>query len=497
MTQVLALYDIVGIQEYIFASKKMKENIGASNIIHKVFSEFLSIPQGSELIYSGGGNALVLFSDKKSALETTKQLSKRVMEETDGILKFVVAYQDKPDSFSNDMKILMGQLQKNKNSIIHTYPVAGISITREATTDRLPAYKCKDGDYLSYSAINKISNTQTERFNYLLPNQNYKFPLEFEDLGQVEGNSYISIVHIDGNSMGKFISESIKNIPDYNKAKESLKKYSTQVSEYYKDTMKKTVEHLYNNLDNIKDKFKIKDTIIPIRVIVLNGDDTTFICDGRLGLPLAEYFLKKLAECKIDEKSLYACAGVCIVKTAFPFYRAYKFAEELCSTAKQMARIDNRNFDEYHSWIDWQVIRSGIYTSINELRSNEYNIPALGEAIKQETIVDEREIVLKKSNLLLRPYKINDSESKQDFLRMLKVKDELAKIPRNKIKSLRNSLIKSKEEVEIMKEILESRNEKIPEYNYDTNLFPNNIFPYFDAMELIEFYQNLSEVKGN
>ena len=64
------------------------------------------------------------------------------------------------------------------------------------------------------------------------------------------------------------------------------------------------------------------------------GDDLTFVCDGRLGLDLAAFYLKEFSRGTIkvcgEDKSVDACAGVAIVPTKFPFASAYHFAEELC-----------------------------------------------------------------------------------------------------------------------------------------------------------------------
>lgn len=37
---IIALYDITGIQDYVYNSNKLKENIGASNLIEKCFDNF-------------------------------------------------------------------------------------------------------------------------------------------------------------------------------------------------------------------------------------------------------------------------------------------------------------------------------------------------------------------------------------------------------------------------------------------------------------------------
>ena len=74
---------------------------------------------------------------------------------------------------------------------------------------------------------------------------------------------------------------------------------------------------------------------LPFRPIVFGGDDVTFVCEGRLGLPLAAHYLTRLAsEILPDGDPLYARAGIAIVKTHYPFARAYELAGRLGDSAK-------------------------------------------------------------------------------------------------------------------------------------------------------------------
>ena len=86
---IMAVYDITGIQDYIFSSNKMKENIGASFIVQQALEKYLpdsiraedpnalvdwkntkkfEMPDNEslniEVVYIGGGNAMVAFKNK-------------------------------------------------------------------------------------------------------------------------------------------------------------------------------------------------------------------------------------------------------------------------------------------------------------------------------------------------------------------------------------------------------------------------------------------------
>ena len=66
------------------------------------------------------------------------------------------------------------------------------------------------------------------------------------------------------------------------------------------------------------------------RALVFGGDDVTFVCDGRLGLSLATLYAREFAAetAKRPECGpLTARAGIAIVKTHYPFARAYALAD--------------------------------------------------------------------------------------------------------------------------------------------------------------------------
>ena len=96
------------------------------------------------------------------------------------------------------------------------------------------------------------------------------------------------------------------------------------------------------------------------------------MCDGRLGLALATkfltYFEEETGKYKAIGGNLTACAGVAIVKSHFPFARAYELAEELCKSAKD----DRKEKDVSGSCLNWHFALSGILNSLKTIRDTEY-----------------------------------------------------------------------------------------------------------------------------
>jgi hypothetical protein len=116
--------------------------------------------------------------------------------------------------------------------------------------------------------------------------------------------------------------------------------------------------------------------VLPFRPIVFGGDDVTFVCDGRLGLPLAAVYLEEFERAARQhmpemDVPVHACAGIAIVKAHYPFARAYTLSEALCKNAKRAVK-DHCMTDT--SALDWHFATAGITGSIGAIRQREYLI---------------------------------------------------------------------------------------------------------------------------
>ena len=577
---ILAIYDVLKIQEFIFASNKLAENLGASIFVQQVFEKQLieaienTVPAEArrrtkwkeqtafeialsnsqiqaEVVYIGGGNAMAAYADKNIAIKVTQKLSHILLEATGGALQFAVAYLDTDcQDYQADKDALFKRLNANKAQRISSSPLMGIGITRPGN-DGLPAIFPEHDEnskpvYLSKVAKLKLMTDKHEReyFDKLLPanTQDFAFPREFDKLGQEKGDeNYIAIVHIDGNNQGAMFDKLVKDIQDYQEAVKRIRKASSQIANTYENVMKTLVasviewgkKHEFEHFTRKEGKYQL-----PIRPIVLNGDDVTFVSYGKFGVPFAEIFLKALEQhspLKITESKkmpLSACAGVAIVKSHFPFYRAYTLAEELCKSAKTKAKIlaKNHDHDEIGSWLDFHIVQSGVTTNLPELRKRFYLIPTIDknwttpdegpgpDALKEPKHANHPDMKYEQYHLLWRPWRIVGTCEEcgklydwNELVRIWKAIHPEIKQPQgqtqwrnSRLKHLRNTMITSKEEINDMRKEFISRNIRLPEFLGDRMVFKkrpsdDSSFrqtPYFDAIEVLEYYKEIPTVKG-
>lgn len=547
------LLDTRSIQKYVFYSNELKTNVGASYIVDKIFSgvmckdilgkfgfkkfvsdwkrnsDLLMKTQSDvdcEIAYIGGGNMLVLVNQNdleislQSCREIVKRWSKFLLIKYPGLkVGCAVAGMDIEDdkNFKRDLNLLYQQLKRNQNTLLPvvdlpytglTYecPVSGKTAEIELNSQKherisfevqskLDAYKESKGillaeeenkDNLIFVNRNKILNKAGEKYIYA------------EDLnmiGNATGESYISVIHIDGNNMGvKFAG--------FNNMQER-KYFSLKVAEEVNIAFNSLLDiiteeyHTYGekglNLSNMECNGA---RYLPVRPIIIGGDDVTFICAGRMGLLYAKQYMEKIAQ----DGMFSCCAGVAIVPSKYPFFRAYQLAEQLCSAAKSKAR-DPKVMDKDNNWLDFAILHGEMSAELDVLRKEQYTNP-IGYNLHfgpyrvggdKEDIHSIEKLLELTSKLIYKS--THDSASQYKML----LSDEKQYAARNKIKKLRDVLLEDEHRMNVyldnatdLKSIIR---EEVGQEDYlpsAKDLWCNDkgagkVTRYMDAIEIIDF----------
>jgi len=455
----ITIVDTTGIQDYVFSSNRLSENIGASYLVSQATKEWIEkalqdlrnelkhrkevkykihIPNidslhevhisnediAAEIIYTGGGNAVLLFASFQYAKKFTKILSKRVLQDAPG-LNIVVAHHQDFEFGKGDLKekinyILEQELAKKKRERIASVPLLGLGVTATCQSTQLPAVDTskkyintdEEDIYLisretkaKLKAVPHANHRLIKEFQEIVNSQIYEFPNRTDYLGRSEGDSsYVAIVHADGNGMGNRFQKCGQGKSDEETIID-MRQLSYDVQNAGMAALKKVVAIIYNSIENGEiigkiGKFLLKKSkegkyYLPFRPLVFGGDDVIFVCDGRLGLELAEIYLREFENQKVsDNEKLTARAGVCIVKTHYPFARAYTVVEELYKEAKNFIREERQRLNEsegyYCSSLDWHFATSGLIGSIGDIRQREYQVPA-GNLIMRPILIKDHD----------------------------------------------------------------------------------------------------------
>lgn len=339
----LYLYGISvsGIQSFIFKTNKLKEIIGASEII--VSLEQVEIGNGiklkdlkAEAILNVAGHFIGIFKNKSKLENIVLNLPKKIMQQIYGIDVFqsVIPFEGElvKGKLENLPKGLLDKLNKNLN-IQRNKPniPLDISINLADLCNRTsrPAVFIDDNELIDKSSYQKIQQYK----NWCKENKMQSILID--KIGNKKNK--VAVIHADGNNLGDIL----------NKIKESNKVCNLRdFSKELDDSVKKA---FHDSKDEICKDQKNKNFII--ERVILGGDDMTAICDADVALEFAKLFLQKFEEQTakikilkdINIKKITACAGIAYCNIKFPFHYAVSLADSLCNVAKSHAKKIDKN----------------------------------------------------------------------------------------------------------------------------------------------------------
>ena len=441
----LVLIDTAKIQSYIFASNRLREQIGASHLVASATTSLIlkslsearidkhnvaglkesgslkltddNLEQGLdvETIYAGGGNAALLFKEERDARRFRRMLTTLALLWTPGITLFTdQCTVDDPKQLGMAYKELRSGMSKTRAERKPSIVPKGLSVTRwDAGTGQPAVTQTPEGAYVSAETRAKIEAVKnafaadgaftyqsaiTRLENFLPLQDGYSFPLEFDHLGRSMGShSYIAIVHADADGLGRRLDDFIRS--NIQQDKESfiwgLRGFSQAIDRASQAALKMMYDRLTSVIIERGDSQKgilhfgpTTDSIeiplhrnpdtntwdLPFRPIVFGGDDITFAADGRIGIALARTYIDAFAETSETELKEFggaatASTGICIVKTHYPFARAYAIAEELTAGAKAYRRSLQRAGAKVGGCLDWHFATSGLAGDLEAIRA--------------------------------------------------------------------------------------------------------------------------------
>lgn len=529
--QCVVVFGASSLQRYIFQSNRLKENIGASYLAGHWLGDGLIKATGADrtkwdkyavedpwrdplknpvvkdkdinVIYVGGGNAALLCEDRNTAEQAVRTWSRKVLEDASG-LRVVVGYSE----VSNDKTLAeayrdaLENLDGCEEALPFGAALHGLPVVRRCITTGLPASEYRRGEnnqieWLSQAAVCKRDRVDPQKSRRSTQDQiASKFPQVLEktealpklsrfginldkELGGRKGESHIAVVHADGNGMGNLLNKVIdEGKQEDDEFLHNLRAFSASTTQLSHRALNQTLLHLkeilpLEALDHPEETF-------PVRPIVHGGDDLTFVCDGRVGLHLATFYLKEFSNGKVrvcgTDEPVGACAGVAIVPTKFPFARAYAFADELCGLAKSHRRYEANSAG---SWLDFQIIQEGATRSIRALREAQY-----------------RSLERGRQRLDQRPYNVleESTNSLQVWNRFVDILREFQsnRWPRSRAKGLFHALAQGPTATKAFIDNERWNRRELPppesETGWTSTDDANRTTPYFDPLEVLDFY---------
>ena len=413
------VYDVRGIQKYIFAVPKLKGVIGGSLIVEEF--DHQEAPQaaekyGWECIFTGGGRGLFSKNDGGNIADLRKELTETA--HSHGLdIRFGECEEMNSIPEAVDLYPFVPPMEPGKIypcALSGLWPVREKGAVHELIKERMEKARRQDLNQKSATPIKKVLEELNKEFNELLKEtcgsdmkmdffrnvspeeeQDKQERKEAKAAASALGNrNRWAVVCMDGNDMGRQIACMVHE-KDQKRREKWFKAFSSSLAECtngaFTAALKETVRlWMEENRDELKSSYVANDCLIlPFRPLVLGGDDVTLLCHSGWAMEFVKQmstaftqYSEKLANEKksvLDDyelwpatgNSLTISAGVLFCKTTYPLVSAIEYAESLLASAKSGFRADPSQKKPSQPGVDWETVTETLVDSPAERRQRE------------------------------------------------------------------------------------------------------------------------------
>jgi hypothetical protein len=381
MAKYLYGASIQGIQEYIYATNKLQEIIGASEIIdslgqkfdekkdygeiYAVFDKLRENDLVEQILLNAAGNFRAIVDGEENLKKIVRDLPKKIMQNAYGITISQATAPYNGGDYEKASKELEQKLKTQRNR--PSLPLdMSINFMALAPKTARSIAKFDDDDALDISSVQK-------REAYGRWFKKHPGAKELKEFSQISNKkNKLAVIHADGNGLGvlvKNLTDEVKNTGKLDVIANFSKALDNATKDAYENAIAKT-EEVFG-----KDDLKIK-------ALILSGDDMTAVCDADIALEFTKNFIeefeKETDNKKRDiEKKLTMCAGIAYCNEKFPFHYAAALAEELCSAAKKHSKdhyVKDAKQDIAPSCLMFHNVQSSNFQSWNKFIKDELTI---------------------------------------------------------------------------------------------------------------------------
>jgi hypothetical protein len=406
----LTLIDVLGIQNFVFTTNRLRHAVAGSALVDRLPRWIEEACGSATVIFAAGGNAALRFADGQQARSGMTRLSRLVHDQAPG-LEFAAVHRDyQQGRLAPAVLAAQVELQQEKLRRQPSVPLLGLGVTAACVETHLPAtgFARESPDAEPRPVATAVTQRESfmaeirDAWNLHLPDDRdafwrddgplcrLRFPTEVDHLGRTrDDRSLLGVVHIDGNGIGRAIATWLQQQAEAGTPDEELcrryRELSGALTALGCDAFKAVIRRICDAIrhdDGGYGMFSARRGLgfllhrdgsglhLPIRPLILGGDDLTFVCDGRIAIDLAAVALRTFQQASLDPiGAIRACAGIAVARTHAPILRVYELAEDLCAGAKRFLREEGQTGA---CALDWHFGFSSPTESLDELRERQY-----------------------------------------------------------------------------------------------------------------------------
>ena len=413
---VLTGVDVLAVQRFVFASNRLRDVAAASWLLEQVTrGDVVGHAQeaGGDALTAAGAVAVLRFPDRAAAARFATSYTRHLLEKLPEA-DVALVHREYPDgALARALLAVQVDLARAKTEFLPSVPLRGLAVTAACRDTGLPAVAVlpdpeqtavplaavpAEGRRLRNEVRGQHDQVLKDACAALPPNRELPdrmaFPLLTDDVaGSSAGDrSEVAVVHVDGNQIGALISGRLTKLAQRavsdGEVAEEYRLLSKGLSERGEAMLTAVARHTVDAVvpTDREDgpRWLVAGTVpelavplavaedgavqLPLRPVLLGGDDLTLVCDGRIALDLAATAVRAFAAPLATaghQGQFSACAGVAVVPAHAPFLRAYQLAAELCTSAKARWRAGG----QVGGALDWHLGATSPGVSVASLRS--------------------------------------------------------------------------------------------------------------------------------
>lgn len=387
--------EVGGIQTFICQTGKLKEMIGGSEMINSLAGSFyetirdkldfkaVAAPHSGEKwvieIQNNAGALCLILPSEDTARAFLREFSAKALQQFPGLPLYGAqtpvswtreSLREARFKADNDI----GQ-QRTREPVASGMPM--LPVVLAARLDGLPAVD-HDGD-------ERISLPSSARRSPILLNQARKrlqdlavkafkntdlenVPLRWEDnLEDMLGNEKqrVALVHMDGNDLGKRFADELR-ATENDRPEEGIMRMRNLSATIQKANEQAFAAALQGILiHELRQKSLSRPLVVPLRPLVMGGDDITVIVRADLALAFVQLFARTFEDVTRQCGSpLSLGAGMVAMPASYPFVKAFALVDALLESAKHATL----NRSPRPSSLDYLVLTNDVETNLTVLR---------------------------------------------------------------------------------------------------------------------------------
>lgn len=394
--------EVGGIQNFIGGTGKLKEMIGGSEIIHHICQEDFykgildaigcanKIDAPAEggawhmMLQNNAGTLCMLLPDKEKAAGFLTIYSGTILKKFPGLPLFgASAFMPDWSKASLDAARMAAEegVRAQRSSRPADAGMPMLPIFRGARLDGLTAVaEAREGANGEPEPISlpslcrrnpKMLDMSENRLRNLVkvPDVNNDDLIWAKDLDIMLGESggKVALIHMDGNDLGKLFRDRLIKAGDANDILpciNAMRQLSHLIQEVNEKAFSHAAEYI---LQSLLQEQNPRDFVVPMRPLVMGGDDITLIARADIALPFIQLFTSRFSELGAAE-NLSLGIGMVVMDSSYPFARAFTLVESLLENAKH-ATLD---MAPRPSSLDYLVITEEVENNAGDLRRRVY-----------------------------------------------------------------------------------------------------------------------------